>query len=190
MISMIGSSMTWFAVSIWIWQLTGRATDLALFGFFSQLPQIFTYLISGTIVDRTNRKLLMIVGDLMTGVITIILAVLYFGGHLQIWHLYLTAAIAGIFEQCQGLAFEASISTLVDREDYTRATSMGFMAEFASYGLGPALAGVLYLTIGLGGIMAIDIVTFVIAISIVLLVRIPQPKRLEIETNSTTPTSF
>ena len=63
MISMIGSSMTWVAVLIWVWKLTGRATDLALFGFFSQLPQIFMYPVSGTIVDRFNRKLLMIVGD-------------------------------------------------------------------------------------------------------------------------------
>ncbi|NEQ32173.1 MAG: MFS transporter [Leptolyngbya sp. SIO4C5] len=177
LISMIGSSMTWFAVSIWVWQLTGRATDLALFGFFSQLPQIFMYLISGTVVDRASRKLLMIVGDLITGVLTIILAVLYLSGHIQIWHLYMTVAIAGIFEQFQALAFEASISTLVDRKDYTRATSMGFFAEFASYGLGPALAGVLYLTIGLGGIMAIDIATFLIAISIVVSVHIPQPAR-------------
>ena len=157
LISMIGSSMTWFAVSIWVWQLTGRATDLALFGFFSQLPQIFMYLISGTIVDRSSRKLLMIVGDSMTGIFTVVLAVLYFTGHLQIWHLYLTVAISGIFEQFQELAFDASISTLVDRKDYPLATSMGFFAGFASYGLGPAFAGVLYLTIGLGGIMAIDI---------------------------------
>lgn len=181
MISLIGSSMTWFAVSIWMWQLTGRATDLALFGFFSQLPQILMYLISGTIVDRGNRKLLMIVGDLMTGVLTIILAILYFTNHLQIWHLYLSVAIAGIFEQCQELAFEASISTLVAPQHYTRASSMGFLADSSSWIIGPALAGVLYVTIGLGGIMAIDITTFVIAVTIVLLVRIPQPQRSEID---------
>ncbi|MGD1921520.1 MAG: MFS transporter [Pleurocapsa sp.] len=182
MISMIGSSMTWFAVSIWVWQLTGRATDLALFGFFSQLPQIFMYLFSGTIVDRGNRKLLMIVGDLMTGVLTIILLFLYFSDLLQIWHLYLTVAIAGVFEQCQELAFEASISTLVESQDYTRATSMGFLADSSSWIIGPALAGVLYVTIGLGGIMVIDIATFIIAVSIVLLVHIPQPQHSEIDT--------
>ncbi|MEM9503483.1 MAG: MFS transporter, partial [Cyanobacteria bacterium P01_E01_bin.43] len=68
---------------------------------------------------------------------------------------------------------------------HPRATSMGFFAEFASYGLGPALAGVLYLTIGLGGIMAIDLVTFLIAISIVISVRIPQPTQSQ--TDSTQP---
>ncbi len=185
LVSQIGSSMTWFAISIWVWQQTGRATDLALFGFFSQLSQIFMYLVSGTIVDRSSRKLLMIVGDAMTGILTIVLAVLYFSGHLQIWHLYLTVAIANIFGQLQELAFEASISTLVDRKDYTRASSMGFLAEFASYGLGPALAGVLYLTVDLGGIMAIDLATFLIAISIVASVHIPQPKQLK--TDSTQP---
>ncbi|MEL7420587.1 MAG: MFS transporter, partial [Cyanobacteria bacterium J06555_3] len=181
LISQIGSEMTWFAVSIWIWQLTGRATDLALFGFFSQLPQIFMYLVSGMVVDRTSRKILMIVGDSMTSLLTVVLAVLYFSGHLQIWHLFLTTAIAGIFSQFQALAFDASISTLVDRQDYARASSMGFLAEFGSYGLGPALAGVLYLTIGLGGIMAVDLATFLIAISIVVSVRIPQPKKVKID---------
>lgn len=88
-ISMLGSGMTGFAFSIWVWNLTGRATDLALFGFFSQLPQIFMSLISGAIVDRQNRKMLMIVGDLMTGMLTIIVLIIYSTSHLQIWHLYL-----------------------------------------------------------------------------------------------------
>ncbi|MGV2831527.1 MFS transporter [Myxosarcina sp. GI1(2024)] len=176
-ISMLGSSMTGFAFSIWVWQLTGHATDLALFGFFSQLPQIFMFLISGTIVDRWNRKLLMIAGDLMTGMLTIIVLILYSTNHLQIWHLYLAVAIAGVFEQCQKLAFSTSISTLVPKRHYSRASSMGFLASYGSSIIAPALAGVLYVTIELAGIMLLDITTFIIAISTVLLVRIPQPKQ-------------
>jgi MFS family permease len=176
-ISMFGSGMTGFAFSIWVWNLTGHATDLALFGFFSQLPQIFMSLISGAIVDRQNRKLLMIAGDLMTGMLTIIVLILYSNNHLQLWHLYLVVAIAGIFEQLQGLAFEASISTLVTKEHYGRASSMGFLAGYGSDIIAPALAGFLYVTIGLRGIMLIDIITFVFAVITVLLVHIPQPKQ-------------
>lgn len=179
-ISILGSSMTEFAFSIWVWKLTGRATDLALFGFFSQLPQILISLISGALVDRWNRKLLMIVGDLMTGFLTIIVLVLYSTSHLQLWHLYLAVAIARIFAQCQELAFSASISTLVPKQHYSRASSMSFLAGYSSDIIGPALAGVLFVTIGLSGIMIIDISTFIIAISTVLLVPIPQPKQSQL----------
>jgi MFS transporter, DHA3 family, macrolide efflux protein len=176
-ISMLGSNMTGFAFSIWVWNLTGQATDLALFGFFSRLPQIFMSPIFGAIVDRWNRQLLMIAGDLMTGILTIIVLILYSTDLLQIWHLYLVVAIAGIFEQLQELAFEASISLLVPQQHYSRASSMGFLAGYGSEIIAPALAGVLYVTIDLGGIMLIDIATFIIAIATVLLVKIPQPKQ-------------
>lgn len=189
-ISMFGSGMTGFAFSIWVWNLTGHATDLALFGFFSQLPQIFMSLISGSIVDRWNRKMLMIVGDLITGMLTIIVLIIYSTSHLQIWHLYLAVAIAGVFEQCQGLAFEASISTLVTKEHYSRASSMGFLAGYGSDIIAPALAGFLYVTIGLRGIMLIDIATFVFAITTVLLVHIPQPKQPLLNTEINTKKSL
>jgi MFS transporter, DHA3 family, macrolide efflux protein len=185
-ISMFGSGMTGFAFSIWVWNLTGHATDLALFGFFSQLPQIFMSVISGAIVDRWNRKILMIVGDLITGMLTIIVLIIYSTSHLQIWHLYLAVAIAGVFEQCQGLAFEASISTLVTKEHYSRASSMGFLAGYGSDIIAPALAGFLYVSIGLRGIMLIDIATFIFAITTVLLVHIPQPKQPQLNTEINT----
>ena len=96
-LSLLGSKMSLFALGIWIWQLTGNATDLALFGFFAQVPQIFMLFISGTIVDRWNRKLLIIAADCVIGVLTIMLLILYSTNHLQILHLYLSLAIMGFF---------------------------------------------------------------------------------------------
>lgn len=175
-ISMLGSKMSRFAFGIWVWQLTGQATDLALFGFFTQLPQIFMFLISGTIVDRWNRKLLIIATDCVIGVFTIMLLTLYLTNHLQIWHLYLSQGIIGIFDQLQRLAFSTSISTLVPKAYYSRASSMGFLSQYGSSIIGPALAGVLYATIDLSGVMLIDITTFMFAVGMVSLVHIPQPK--------------
>lgn len=176
-ISMLGSGMTRFAFSIWVWKLTGHATDLALFGFFSQLPQIFMSLISGSIVDHHNRKLLIISGDFMTGILTIIVLILYSTNYLQIWHLYLVIGMAGIFKQLQELAFKASVSMLVSQKHYERASSMSYLAAYGSAIVAPALAGFLYVTIGLNGIMIVDIVTFIIATISLFLVKIPQPKR-------------
>ncbi|MGF1480070.1 MAG: MFS transporter [Cyanophyceae cyanobacterium] len=63
LISTIGSYMSEFALTLWAWELTGSATALALVGFFSLLPRIFISLFAGIIVDRANRKHLMMLGD-------------------------------------------------------------------------------------------------------------------------------
>lgn len=122
----------------------------------------------------------------MTGFLTIIVLLLYLTNHLQLWHLYLAVALAGTFEQFQQLAFSASISTLVPKQHYSRASSMSFLASYGSEIIGPALAGVLFVTIGLGGIMIVDITTFMITISTVLLVHIPQPKQPQLNIEEST----
>ncbi|MBE9000560.1 MFS transporter [Nostoc sp. LEGE 12447] len=70
-VSIIGSGMTGFAFTIWIWELTHQVTAIALFGLFAQLPQVLIAPIAGFIVDRWNRKYLMIVGDTVSGVVAI-----------------------------------------------------------------------------------------------------------------------
>jgi MFS transporter, DHA3 family, macrolide efflux protein len=174
-VSTIGSYMTHFAITIWVWQLTGQATALALVVFFGQVSSILTTLFAGIIVDRVSRKLLIVASDAVAGLSTIFILVLYLTGNLQIWHLYFTEIVNGAFTEIQELAYSASISTMVPQEHYTRASSMGSMLHYGSSIFAPALAGGLYYIIGLQGILAIDIVTFIVAVATVLLVQIPQP---------------
>jgi MFS transporter, DHA3 family, macrolide efflux protein len=183
-VSLIGSSMTGFAITIWVWQLTGQATALALFGFFTQVPQIFIALIAGVIVDRTQRKLLMMLGDTVSGLVAIAILLLYVTHHLQLWHLYVAVAIKGTFEQFQQLAYSAAISTIVPKQHYSRASSMGFLGSYGAQIMAPALAGMLYTTIGLAGILIIDLITFAIAIITVWQVHIPQPPNTQPDTQS------
>lgn len=175
LVSTIGSSMTSFAIEIWAWEITGKATTIALVGFFSLLPSIIITPISGVIVDRFNRKLLMMVGDTVAVFTTIIILLLYLTNHLQIWHFYLTGAIVGTFNQFQSLAYSSSVSLMIPKKHYTRASSLEFMSSYGSNIIAPALAGYLYTVIGFLGIWLIDIFTFTIAISSLLLVSIPQP---------------
>ena len=174
-VSMIGSSMTAFAFTLWVWELTRHATDIALFGFFRQVPQVLITPIAGVIVDRWNRKYLMMLGDTMSALLTTIVLLLYLTHSLQLWHLYLAVAVEGIFVQIQELAYSASISMIVPKQQYSRVCSIGFLANSSSVIIAPALAGVLYVVIGLVGILIIDIATCVIAVSALMLVRIPQP---------------
>jgi MFS family permease len=174
-VSIIGSSMTAFAFSLWAWELTGQATSLALFGFFIQIPQVLIAPIAGVVVDRSDRKLLMMLGDTVSGLLTIIVLLLCLTHHLQLWHLYVVAFIKGTFEQFQQLAFSASISMMLPKQHYSRASSMGFLANYGSRIIAPVLAGAFYASIGLVGILMIDMTTFAIAVTTVLRVSIPRP---------------
>ena len=82
--------MSEFALTLWAWELTGSATALALVGFFSLLPRIFISIFAGIIVDRFNRKYLMMLGDAIAAISTVGILLLHLTGNLAIWHLYLS----------------------------------------------------------------------------------------------------
>ena len=167
--------MTDFALTLWAWELTGSATALALVGFFSLLPRIFISIFAGIIVDHANRKYLMMLGDAISASSTIGILILHLSGNLAIWHLYLAASFNGGFGQIQQLAYSTSITLLVSPQNYTRANSMNSVVHYGSNIIAPAIAGVLYPMIGLGGILPIDLATFGIAIATLISIRIPQP---------------
>jgi DHA3 family macrolide efflux protein-like MFS transporter len=174
--SLLGSEMTNFAITIWAWEVTGKATPLSLILFFTQTPRVIAALFAGVLVDRTNRKKLMIVGDLMAGCSTIALLVLLSGDRLEIWHLYFTGGINSLFGFFQGLAYSTTLSSIVPKQHYARVSAFNSIQTSGSYILAPALAGSLYPSIGLVGILVIDLVTFAIAIATIVFIPIPQLK--------------
>ena len=94
----------------------------------------------------------MMASDLAAGLSTIVVLILYSTGNLQIWHLYVAGAFAGVFESFQFPAYSAAVSTMLTKENYTRASGMIGMAEAASGIAAPALAGLLLVSIGIGGV--------------------------------------
>ncbi len=180
MASIIGSRMTVFAFTIWAWKLTGSATALALIGFFFLASSVAIAPFAGVIVDRSNRKRLMMLSDTIIALSEFAILLLHLAGNLQIWHLYLIAAINGLCNQVQVLAYGVSIPMLVRKQHYTRAIGMGSVLSYGSEIIGPALGAVLYYAIGLTGILLIDLISFVIAIGTVLFVHIPQPPVSEV----------
>lgn len=175
-ISILGSEITDFAITIWAWEITGKATPLSLILLFAKIPSIMAAIFAGVIVDRYNRKFLMFFGDTASCLSTVFLLVLSLTNNLEIWHLYITAAVNGLFGYFQDLAYSSSISLLIPKQHYTRAAVLNdYVSGFGANILAPALAGTLYYLIGLQGIMAIDLLTFIIAIYLLSLVKIPQP---------------
>jgi MFS family permease len=175
-ISLLGTSMSNFALTVWAYQLTGSATALALVGFFYTTPLLLCSPIAGALVDRSNRKVMMMLSDLAAGTATLGILILNISGSLQIWHLYVAAVIAGTFQTFQWPAYSAAITMIVPKEHYARANAMNELAGNSSGVFAPLLAGALLGVIGLTGILLIDVVTFVFAVGALLLVHIPQPK--------------
>jgi len=178
-VSLLGTAMTQFALTLWAYQLTGSATALALVAFFNFFPTVLLSPIAGALVDRWNRKLVMMLSDLGAGLATIVIFLLYVSGRLEMWHLYVAGAFTGAFQAFQFPAYSAAITTMLPKTQYARASGMLSLAESTSGIAAPVLAAVLIGVIGIGGIMLIDIVTFLVAIGALLLVFIPQPEMSE-----------
>ncbi len=175
-VSLLGTGMTQFAMTIWAWQKTGQATALALVGVCAFAPVILVSPLAGAIVDRANRKLVMILSDFAAGLGTLTILLLYVTGALQIWYLYIVVALMGVFGAFQFPAYSSTISVLVDKSQYARASGMMSLAGSISGVFAPVAAGMLLAPIGFAGIMGVDLVTMTTAITIVLCARIPQPR--------------
>jgi MFS family permease len=173
--SLLGTSMSGFGLTVWAYELTGSATALALVGFFFVTPMLIVSPLAGALVDRSNRKFMMMISDLASGIATISILLIYSAGNLQIWHLFVANAFMGAFQAFQWPAFSAAITTMLLKEQYGRANGLMSLSETGPEILAPILAGALLGFIGLGGILAIDLVTLSIAILTLLSVHVPQP---------------
>jgi len=179
LVSTVGSQMTGFAVGIWVWERTGSVTALAGLGLASQLPRIALSLYAGVLADRYSRQGLIILSDCVAAASTVALGALFWAQALQLWHLYLVWALNSGFSLLQNLSYSASVAMLVPQAQYARAASMNSVFHYGSATVAPAIAGVLYPLVGLAGILAIDWVSFGVAIATLATQRIPQPERTD-----------
>lgn len=178
-LSVIGSTMTQFALAIWIWEQTGAVTPMILTTVFFFAPTILVGPIAGALVDRLDRKKLMITSDVLAGLASLTVLLLFSAGQLEVWHLYIVAFLSGAFQSIQVPALMASISTLVPEESYSRAASLMGLSDNVGQILAPALAGLLYTFIHVDGILMIDFITFIAAVSTMAMITIPKPEASE-----------
>jgi DHA3 family macrolide efflux protein-like MFS transporter len=176
-LSLLGSQLVQFAIIWYLTQKTNSATTLAIASMMGLLPQVLLSPFIGTWVDRGNRRLILIAADATVALATLLLALLFALGLIQVWQIYLALfvrAVAGGFHQS---AFGASIVLLVPKEQLARV--QGF--NQALYGglniISAPLGAYLLSVIPMQTILGIDVGTALFAISILLFLRIPQPER-------------
>jgi MFS family permease len=183
-VSLVGTAMSGFALTLWAYRTTGLATALSMVAFFNFAPMIIMSPLAGVLVDRWNRKWTMALSDLASATATLAILLLLLTGHLQLWHLYVTGALSAVFQTFQWPAYSAAISMMVPKTQYQRASGMISMAESGSGIAAPILAGALVGILGferLWVIFAIDLITFAVALGALILVTIPNPPLVEPE---------
>ncbi|MCI0549801.1 MAG: MFS transporter [Anaerolineae bacterium] len=174
MISGIASNITFFALPIWILNMTDISGGaLGLWESFYFGSYLIVVLFAGVFIDRYSRKRMMLVYDFLSLSATAILLVLQTTDSMEVWHLYVAAVFQGIGFAFHSPSYSAAITTLVPRKQYVRANGLMSLLYDAPEIFGPVLAGVLYLTIGLSGILALNLLAFVVSIGALLFVEIP-----------------
>jgi DHA3 family macrolide efflux protein-like MFS transporter len=179
LISVLASNMSWFALTIWAFEKTGSATVLGIVNVSFLLPFLIISPIAGAMVDRYNRKLMMMVSDLGAVPATAGILILNAANQLEIWHLCVASVIYGLSATFQWPAYMAAISTMVPKDQYGRANGMMSLIDSGPAVFSPMLAGALLPLIGMTGILTIDLITFCLAIGTLLFVFIPQPAHTE-----------
>lgn len=175
-LSLLGSQLVQFALIWYITSETGSATVLALASLVGLGPQVFLGPFIGALVDRWNRRIVMMVADAMVALATVVLAVLFATGAVQIWHIFGLIFIRNLAGTFHWPAMTASTSLMVPKEQLSRIQGLNQLLQggltIVAAPLGALLLGVLPMQ----GVLAIDIVTAGIAIIPLLLINIPQPK--------------
>lgn len=177
LISILASGMSGFALSIWLFQQTRSATAMGVMQVCYLLPFLAFSPIAGVLVDRHNRKLMMMISDIVAILATGGIFLLQAFHSLQFWHLYPAAVLYGLGNTFQWPAYSAAISIMIPKEQYGRANGLLTLMEAGPGVLAPLLAGALLPILGLTGILLIDILTFFLAIGALLAVHVPQPPR-------------
>ncbi|HYH80974.1 MAG TPA: MFS transporter [Longimicrobium sp.] len=181
LVSGLGSGLTSFAVTVAVYQRTQSPEQLALLMLAWLLPSLLLAPVAGTLVDRWDRRRVLIASDTGQALLTLAMAALVLNGHFEVWYLFVISVAASLISAFQEPAFSASISALVPRRHYARAVSLMQLLMPASMIVAPLLGGALLATLGLGGIMMVDAVTYLAAIAGLLLVPIPPPTPVPVE---------
>ena len=175
LVSLVGSGMTRFGLGIWVLLEIGDATAYTAMLFFAVLPLGLASIFTGTLIDIWDRRIVMLLGNVVASLSTLVVAILFFTDTLAIWHLYVALAVNGLANAFVIPSIEASVPLLVKRENLGRAAGLTQMTVSLEIILAPALAGVLVASAGLGVIFIVDFVTFGVSVIALALSTIPRP---------------
>jgi MFS family permease len=170
-VSAIGSGLTSFGLGVYIYQQTGQASAMALVTLLAFMPSLLLSPLAGVLADRYDRRILMVLGDgfSVTGLVFILICLL--GGEASLWQICAGVTLSSVFSSLLDPAYKATVTDLLNEEQYTKASGFVQVAGSAKYLISPALAGFLLIVSDVKLLLLIDICTFVVTVASTLAVR-------------------
>ncbi|RMF43019.1 MAG: MFS transporter [Anaerolineae bacterium] len=174
--SLFGSQLVQFALIWYLTQQTGSATVLATASLVGMLPQIVIGPFAGALVDRWSRRVVMMASDSLVALATLLLAVLFALGVVQIWHIYVLLGVRAIAGAFQWPAMQAATSLMVPKEHLSRIQGLNQMLNGAMSIVAAPLGALLMDLLPMQGILAIDVSTAFFAVTPLFFIRVPEPE--------------
>lgn len=176
--SQLGSAMTSFALILWVYTQEGSAMTVSLMSFFNYVPFIIVSLFAGTFVDNHKKKNIMLVSDTIAAICSAVILVLTLNSGLQIWHIYMVNFVIGFMNAFQSPASAVAIGKIVPQEKLAQVSGMNSFSSNLVTVLSPVLASSLFAFGGLKLLFAIDLLSFIVAFLVLLLIiRVPEDER-------------
>lgn len=185
-ISSIGSGLTDFGLAIYVLRLTGSVTATSILSICAFLPSIVLAPIGGVLADHYDRRLMMILGELFSGLGLVICLISVMSANPSIFVICSGVAISSLFSALMEPAFKATITDLLCEEDYARAGGMVQIAFNSKLLISPAVAGLLLRVTPVSTLIIIDIFTFFTTVFVIAFVR----KGMAVQQKSTKSLNF
>ena len=176
--SQLGSAMTSFALTLWLYEKTGSALSTATLTICTYAPYVVMSIFAGAISDKYDKKKTMLVCDALAALTTVLVFVLYKADLLCMWHLYAVNAVSGLMNTVQQPASEVAYTLVVPREYYQKTSGLQSLSRSIVTIGNPLIASVLYGLAGLDAVIAVDMVTFAFAfLALLFFIRLPGVSR-------------
>jgi amino acid adenylation domain-containing protein len=172
-VSMIGSSLSTLVLSIWVYQQTGSITDFSVINAIGLLPGIVAGPLAGAVADRWDRRRVMLASDAAAALAMGLLGLTVFADGLQMWHIYLAVSVTSVASAFQRPAYVAAVAQLVPKRYLGHANGISHLGIGVGSVVAPMVGAGLIGVIGIEGVILIDLLSFVVGVSTLLVVRFP-----------------
>ena len=173
-LSHLGSAMTSFALTLWLYDKTGSALSTAALRICTYAPYVVMSIFAGALSDKYDKKKTMLVCDVLAALTTVLVFVLYKTDALSMWHLYAVNAVSGLMNTVQQPASEVANTLVVPKEHYQKTSALQSLSGSLVAIGSPLLAAAMYGLAGLDAVIAVDLATFAAAfLALLLFIRLP-----------------
>ena len=174
-LSQLGSSLTQFALTLWLYEKTGSALSTAALTICTYAPYVIMSILAGAVTDKFDKKKTMLVCDALAAAGTIAVFVLYKTDLLAVWHLYAINALSGLMNTVQQPASEVAYTLVIPKEDYQKTSGLQSLSRSLISIGSPLIASALYGLAGLDAVIVVDLATFAVAFAaLAFFIRLPK----------------